>query len=202
MYKPTYRDAGGVPANLWALVLAEGVSPRLFICRSDPFSSSAAEISDGSGRYFDNFQNGRQLSYSAAYPWRGDGTVGAWWKDTNDASLPILSDMTPMQGTGTPARDLAPSAIPGSASHASWNSANHSGDGQNVAFADIHVDFARQPNVGQDNDNIYSMSASPSRGPAQFGGIPAGTAPPILMADKAPFDILMLPVRNVTTGGM
>jgi prepilin-type processing-associated H-X9-DG protein len=108
--------------------------------------------------------------------------------------------MNPLQGTGTPTRDMTPAQAP--ADNRTWNSGNHEGDGQNVGFGDGHAEFCRRPDVGQDNDNIYTMSASPSKGPAQFGGIPAGKTAPLLTADKAPYDIIMLPVRNETTGAM
>jgi hypothetical protein len=85
-----------------------------------------------------------------------------------------------------------------------WNAVNHQSPstiaGQNVVFADSHAEFVRRPDVGQGNDNIYSMSGVPSTGPSQFGGIPAGRTAPML-ADKQPFDIVMVPVRNETTGG-
>ena len=42
-----------------------------------------------------------------------------------------------------------------------YNSGNHggqgAGDGQNVLFADGHVDFELTPIVGVDHDNIYTL---------------------------------------------
>lgn len=37
-----------------------------------------------------------------------------------------------------------------------YNSANHNGEGQDVLYADSHVEFARKPIVGVNSDNIYT----------------------------------------------
>jgi hypothetical protein len=199
-FRPPFPQAGSPQACLWIMVLNNQIATKSLICKTDSRVSSAALLQDGpggtSGRYFDNFQDGHQLSYSIAYPWKSDGTVGAWWKYTDDASLPLLSDMAPEQGTGTPPRNLISSPLTKDA-----NSLNHKGDGQNVAFADAHVDFTRLPNVGHGDDNIFTTSGSPSRGPAATGGLPASKSPQTLTATAPPFDIVMLPIRNETTGG-
>lgn len=186
---------------MWILVVTGQVSAKQFACGGDRFADhSKVQAADKAGNLYLNFQSPKQLSYSTAYPWNADGKPGAWWASTGDASLPLIADMAPRQGTGKPARNVVPSNNP--LDPKTWNSANHEGDGQNVGFADGHAEFQRRPDVGQRDDNIYSMSASPSKGPAQFGGIPAGAAAPMLTADKAPFDIIMLPVRDETTGKM
>ncbi|HVT79629.1 MAG TPA: hypothetical protein VHM90_03140 [Phycisphaerae bacterium] len=201
LFAPASPHAGDVQSSMWMLVLAGQVSPKQFVCPGDPFADkAAATATDAAGNYFDGFPNSRQLSYSMAYPWNGDGKPGAWWKNATDASLPIVADMAPRQGTGRPARNVTPAALP--RDPRTWNSANHEGDGQNVAFGDGHADFVRNADAGQAGDNIYSMSASPSKGPAQFGGIATGGAAPDLRAEQPPFDVVMLPVRDATTGGM
>jgi hypothetical protein len=198
-YTGTSGQAGSVQACLWMMVMGGQIAPKQFLCKSDPWASNSAAITSAGGLY-DNFQNGTQLSYSVAYPWDAAGKPGAWWNATIDSSLPLIADMNPLQGTGTPARNLTPARAP--SDHKTWNSNIHQGDGQNVGFGDAHAEFSRTPCVGHDNDNIYTMSGAPSKGPAQFGGIPAGKTAPALTADKAPFDIILLPVRNESTGAM
>jgi len=193
------KQAGSVEACMWMLVLSGQVSPKQFVCPEDRFADRAAiATTDARGNYFDGFQNPKQLSYSMAYPWSGDGKPGPWWKNTTDAAFPIFADMAPKQGTGKPARSLTPSKAPADAR--AWNSGNHGGEGQIVAFGDGHAEWFKSPDVGFGNDNIYSMSGDPSKGPAQFGGIPAGAAAPNLRAEKPLYDIIMLPVRDETTG--
>jgi hypothetical protein len=195
-YASPPHQAGSVQAILWQLVLRGDVATKSFICPSERSKSRALEapMKNAAGNCFDNFQSGRQLSYSVAYPWKPDGTVGRWWTSTVDASLPLMSDMAPEQGTGAPAVDVT------ALTKDSSNSRNHERDGQNVAFGDAHVEFARLPNIGQGNDNIFTVSATPSTGPSATG-IPATKVSPVLTADKAPFDIVMYPIRNETTGG-
>jgi len=202
MYEGPSGQAGSVPACMWVMVLTGQVSAKQYVCKSDPAVTQAAEVKDRAGNYFDNFQAGDRLSYSMAYPWNSAGETGAWWKAQSGKGtdmLPLIADMTPKQGSGNPARNLVPSAVPSQRS--TWNSANHEGDGQNVGFADGHAEWCKSPDVGQDRDNIYGMSASPSHGAARFGGIPAGQTPR-LEAEGMPFDVVMLPVRDAGTNGM
>ena len=197
-YAPSPAQAGSVPACFWILVLQGAVTEKQFICRLDPFVSHPGTTTNSTGKYFNNFQGSDRLSYSMAYPWKADGTVGNWWKDTVDTTLPIVADMTPLQGTGKPKRNVTPTAVP--ADPATWNSGNHQGDGQNVGFADGHAAWVKSPDCGQNNDNIYSWSKEMFAAPLQLGDVPATKSSPVLTADKAPFDILMLPVRDLNTG--
>jgi hypothetical protein len=182
---------------MWMLVLRNATSPKQFICKSDPTLTTVAQLQSGAD-YLDNFQYDFQLCYSAAYPWRADGTVGKWWANTTDSSLPLLADMAPAQGTGTPSRNLTAPVTP--RNYKVSNSGNHEGDGQNVAFADAHTEFVRRPDIGQDNDKIWTTSGLPSLGPASSGGIPALPVSPMLTRNAPPFDIVMYPTRNLTTG--
>jgi prepilin-type processing-associated H-X9-DG protein len=188
--------AGSVTACLWKLVVLGQVAPKGFLCKSDPYAVTPGQGATKEGKIYGDFQAAGQISYSFAYPWRGDGTVGKWWRDTGLADLPVASDMAPLQGTGVPVRDVTVGRVPGNAK--TWNSGNHLGDGQNVAFADGHAEFVRRPDVGQKKDNIFTSSAEVSTGPAQFGGVAGSrTRGPVLMAEKEPFDVVMYPVRDL-----
>jgi hypothetical protein len=199
-YGPGKAQAGSVAACAWMLVLNGQVAPKGFLCKSDPFLSAPAVQQDSAGRYYDNFQDGTQLSYSFAYPWKGDGTVGKWWRNVGDSDLPLANDAAPEEGTGKPARVLTGAAAP--ANPKVWNSVNHLGDGQNVGFADAHAEFFRRPNIGQGNDNIFTTSAAVSAGPGEFGGVAAqrGRGPVLNGGDGAPYDVVMYPVRDAGTG--
>jgi hypothetical protein len=197
IYGPTGAQKGSPLASAWLLVPAGFVEPKVFVCKSDPHAKKPGEMKDPSGKYYLNFQLEEQVSYSFAYPY-SDGAPGAWWKNTTDSSLPIVADMAPLNGTGRPSRNVAPgSASPG---YKGWNSGVHQGDGQNVGFADAHTEFVRRPDIGQSNDNIYSFGGT--------GGVTAsgGTQPvktPIVIKDTSvPFDIYMVPARNLDTGGL
>ncbi|HVS71500.1 MAG TPA: DUF4190 domain-containing protein [Phycisphaerae bacterium] len=182
---------GSPLAPAWMLLLAGQVEPRYFICKSDPFATTPATPT---GTYYANFQSDHQLSYSFAYPYLVNGdeaTVGLWWKNTSDESLPLMSDMAPLNGTGRPARNVSDYATPRNA-----NSANHLGEGQNVSFADGHAEFMRHTDVGQDSDNIFTVGAS---GPSATGIQP--TVGPVHISSKSfPFDTVLLPPRDLTSG--
>jgi hypothetical protein len=199
LYKSSAPEAGSPLAGAWILVLKNQTSPKQFVCKSDPWGKTPAALSDAGGAYFTNFQRDDQISYSFAYPYTSKGEVGKWWTNLTDSLLPIASDMAPLDGTGSPRRNLTTPMMP--INNRIWSSANHQGDGQNVAFSDAHVEFTRRPDVGQNSDNIFTWGAAPLGGGVQFGGKAPGKAP-ISLGEKSPFDTVMVPARNLDTGGL
>lgn len=150
--------ADNVYANLWILVLRGDVSPKSFICKSDSASAPASINPQGSTLYHDGFGNdGKSVSYSVAYPYTSTGSIGRWWSATIDASLPIMSDLAPLNNSGTAPnnRIVAGTGNPVVLTKQA-NSWLHQSDGQNVAFGDNHVEFTRLPDVGNNNDNIFT----------------------------------------------
>lgn len=202
---------GSVTACWWVLVLKNQVSPKQFICKSDPVATnSPGAITSTSNAFNLDFQNTNQFSYSSAYPWNpaaaqgGNMPIAGWWKNLTDSSLPIMSDMAPKNGSGSnPSEAVAgagngPTAAGGSKS---WNSNNHQRDGQNVAFSDAHVEFTRRPDVGPNNDNIWTQNSA--GGPAQnapTGVVGAGTVTAAYGTSSSPYDVVMVPVADVGTG--
>jgi len=212
-YSSTKQDQGSVTANLWILVLRNSTSAKQFICKSDPVPTNVAQIQTGANYYAD-FNGGTSgtstadfgYSYSIAYPWQGTTapqSPAPYWKNTTDSSLPIMSDIAPMSGTGSnPVADTkgtGSNGVPTNGAKA-WNSANHQRDGQNIGFADAHTEFSRRPDVGQSNDNIFTgwgtLTSNYNTGTAQTGGKVTDLA----QATSVPFDIVMVPIANVSTG--
>ena len=168
------------------------------------FSNTAASwAATGQINYY-----GDGESYSIDYPWQTTATTGCeptgtWWTNTGLANLPIMSDMAPAcyqnhVRTTTPlAGNTAGPSI--------FSSGNHDGQGENVGFADGHVSWTNQPYIGQNNDNIFTfdLSEPPSASGqtqagqlvVQEGATPYNTALPPLPL-QAPFDTVMIPVRN------
>lgn len=169
--------------NMWLLVLDGSVAPRQFLCKSDPAPAKAASQIIG-GLYATNFNDGTApsdmaYSYSFACPWTTTagsgpsgpippGSVGGWWRNSMDAGLPLMADMAPLEGTGTPA------ATPSDGRSRNANSFSHQRDGQNVGFGDAHAEFVRTPAAGEMNDNIYTGN----------GGVPIERGTPF--SGKAP----------------
>jgi prepilin-type N-terminal cleavage/methylation domain-containing protein len=184
--------ATNVYANLWILVLRGDVSPKSYICKSDSASAPAPVNPSGSTSYYDNFSDPRSVSYSVAYPYSSTGQIGRWWSATIDASLPVMSDLAPQKGKG-PAPVRAPDAT---TLDKAANSFLHQTDGQNVAFGDNHVEFARLPNVGNNNDNIFTANKGTPRatgGTAPAGG---GTIGDYVGGTTGSYDVCMVPVGD------
>jgi prepilin-type N-terminal cleavage/methylation domain-containing protein len=214
-YSSSGYDPGSVTANLWILVLRNSTSAKQFICKSDPVPTNVSQL-QSAATYYVNFNCGTGgtstaefgYSYSTAYPWTGTTvpqSAGGWWKNTTDSSLPIMADISPMTGTGTnPVAQLpgtGSNGVPTNGAKA-WNSANHQRDGQNIGFADAHTEFTRRPDVGQSNDNIYTtwngLTSNFNQGtPIASSG---GALPANLSSNAVPFDIVMVPIANVSTG--
>ena len=141
--------------------------PKLFLCKSDQFGSAPASTTDTSAtpNWYNDFQSDYQYSYGFAYPWASATTVGEWWKNTTNASLPLIADMGPLKGSAAnPVSDTSTTIAGGSKA---WNSPNHQLDGENVGFADVHVDYSKRPDVGMASDNIYTI------------GLPTTPRPPV-----------------------
>jgi hypothetical protein len=212
MYKDkTFANNPG--AAMWLMVLKGQVSPKGFICRSDPFAGVPAPQQHGQA-YRMNFDSPKAISYSVAYMWGPKDAKGVFqptevWKNTSDSSLAILSDMAPYlsanaapgevttRPAGNPVATTSPTdplvlgggdALTGMELQ---NSANHLFDGQNVAFADAHCEFTRRADIGQNNDNIWTQTVKGVETP-----IDAGTLKAPMVVKTSPFDIVMVPSRS------
>lgn len=69
-----------------------------------------------------------------------------------------------------------------------FNSPNHGGEGQNVLFADAHVEFVSTPTVGVNNDNIYTWADGDSLLAHLLGAWPTNNKGP-----RSATDNLILP---------
>lgn len=203
-------------ASLWILVLRGQVSPRGFICRSDPFAGNASPQQQGTA-YHQNFDSPKALSYSVSYMWGpkdGKSVVQPLdlWKNTSDSSQPVASDVAPylspkaardeamtQPAMGPPPAATSPSdpLVFGGAGPVGamlQNSPNHLFDGENVAFADCHAEFERRPDIGPSNDNIWTQRVGQPGGKEEFpepGKLPFGE-----ISNRQPIDVVMVPVRT------
>ena len=146
--------------------------------------------------------NAKHFPYSAS---------GMWINDSR-ADQPIACDMAPasIKAAGKFNRDTTQSVQSlqtffqngGPDIRYLCNSGNHNGAGQNVAFADTHVEWDTTPYIGEQGDNIFTYNPSPnpdSHGtPLSDLGITAKL--PTIQTYIAPYDTCMIPVRNVKTG--
>ncbi len=198
---------GNINGPLWVMVLTQQVSPKSYLCKSDPFAASQAAMpANKANEYFAMFSKGDQLSYSIAYPWAKDdktGVIGpaSYWRNSTDGSIPLMSDMTPLSGTGKPKRDPRLADLADKRDFKAASSLNHNAEGQNIGFTDAHVEWSRGPNVGQHEDNIYT-SGGKIDDPRRITQAPRpGEIEPILTRDS-PYDTVMVPLRDGKTGAV
>ncbi len=211
---------GDIMANVWILVLKNYTTGKQYICKSDPVAASTpAPLTNTGNNFWMCFSAASNpdftYSYSFAYPWTapaaGALTIGAWWHNTTDSSLPLMSDMAPLSGSGnnpvakTPGQTAGTNGgQPDSNGNKTWCSPNHQREGQNIGYGDGHAEFVRRADIGQSNDNIYTTNGTnggatnPNVGTAVTTG---GTIPtPYVGGTSAPFDVVLVPVADVSTG--
>jgi hypothetical protein len=212
-HAPTGNELVGSPlACMWLLVVGGYAKPAEFICPSDPVATvPSVEYLSRSGRtcrYYENFgmrrsgplPSGQGESYSIAFPWVG-GHVAPWWNTDATSQTPIISDMAPMQDPTAPGKLARNVTLPLDNTYGPYiyNSGNHGGNGENVGFGDGHVTWETNPYVGAGQDNIFAYGKAGVEG----GGTPIAPrliAPVPRLSAKAPYDIVMVPTRNVQAG--
>jgi prepilin-type processing-associated H-X9-DG protein len=161
-----------VTASLWLLVRAGLVSPAKFVCPSsgatpDPLLHGGKDVPAAARS---NFSGGENLSYSYTSPFSAAPSYRLN-TDLLKFDFAVLADKSPGTAGGddvtAPPYDAAPFDL------ARANSNNHGEAGQNVLYADGHVQFQPTPYCGVGDgavrDNIYTaLSTTP---------LPEGTEP-------------------------
>jgi prepilin-type processing-associated H-X9-DG protein len=141
------------------------VQPADFLCPSGPADTPADPPAGSTLQSFSNFQSRASLSYGYAnpYPSQAARNLGFKMNFTLASDFAIAADMGPGPTvTQVPANAPRPLMM-------TANSPNHRGDGQNVLYADGHVDWSAtifcgspRPVAGSPRDNIYAFGADTS----------------------------------------
>jgi len=200
----TSPNAQGNPAScLWILCVQGSTSTKSLQCKSDPYADAAASpLQNSSNMYYVAPTSQGHLSYSIASPWMatpggmsgaeaagGATTLSGVWRNHTNATIPMMSDMAPVNGTGGRSFTMANSSRP-----KALNSNNHSvGEGQEVGFGDCHVEWSRTPAVGPNGDFIFTIN--PTAG-GTWSGMQATGSMPITPSDPL-LDVQMIPARNL-----
>jgi len=166
-----------VSRSLFLLIIGNQCTPKQFICPSSPDSEdnlrltiSGQERASQPGINRFDFKGYPFLSYGYQVPFGRKAKPNT----RLDSRMPIAADKGPYFDAGNARAD---STIPDvsvttvglpnfgtadqilRADNDRWrpyNSRNHNGEGEQVLFVDSHVEFARKPIVGVNNDNIYT----------------------------------------------
>jgi len=167
---PTRPGAASITASLYLLVRHDYTSPKQFICKSDPIATQAFEHPDQGG-VWDVALPREQCSYSYHVPYSytsGGVTLAYPITPASDPTMVVVADRNPF---------VAPSDMD---YLETGNSEAHQLDGQNAAYVDAHVTFEKNPAVGLDGDNIYTIAAPrPPTGPPPPVDVMLGTVPAI-----------------------
>jgi len=191
------KSQGNPVSCLWILCVQGNVSPDSLQCSSDPYAhASASPLQNGGNgnNFFYAPTSPYECSYSIAAPWvtGPDGITmpSGVWRNRGNASIPLMCDMAPVNGTG--GRDF--SSVNASRPKA-LNSNNHSGgEGQNIGMGDCSAEWHPNPVMGPGFDFIFTHNRTAS-GTTWTGTQSTGTTP-IAPADSLN-DVQMIPARNL-----
>jgi len=186
---PSPVGNNNVQASFFLIAKTEELGSSVFNCPSssanpETFSNSSSSPANPGPIYYSAWgepgANGSPLnflSYSMQCPFPSVTAVqgGFKWNVTLDSQYPLAGDMNPgdapapagPNGTGTAPETVTSGSPP--AQMALGNSLNHASEGQNVLYADAHVEFQIQPYAGEPrgqgsstwNDNIYTVQPGP-----------------------------------------
>ncbi len=148
-----------VTRNMWMLVRSGDVTPKSYICPSSGDSIANEQNVD----LFYDFGGMDNVSYGYQVPY---GPFSTRASEDIDPRLPVAADKGPFSASSPPQQ--LPVETPAWTDDnnmepqewRSFNSGNHggqgNGEGQNVLFGDGHATFEKTPDVGIDQDNIFT----------------------------------------------
>jgi len=153
-----------VSQALYLLLNTEDITAAVFVCPSSgatPDTFGGGSNTSASQNNFTNIQ--QNLSYSYANPYPDQTAAAAGFKMINgiDPTFAVAADINPGTSGGPTNNVLAVTTTSNTAGTQQGNSNNHAQIGQNVLFADGHVEFDNTCLVGENGDNIYTRGGLP-----------------------------------------
>ncbi len=158
-----------VPQALFLLLRTEDIGSAVFVCPStgatpDKFGGGTSTALNQVNFSVINLN----LSYSYADPYPDLSALGTGYRLTVgiDPTFAVAADINPgTSGAGGADNVMGVDTASTFQQIKFGNSNNHGKDGQNVLYADGHVEFQNNPFVGTNRDNIYT------RGGITFQGL-------------------------------
>src|SRR3954471_18659006 len=162
-FKPGGPAANDVTAALFLLLRTEDLTSNFFVCPSAP-AGEPWDFGAKPPNQLSNFPGRQFLSYSYANPYPSRAAIDAGLKFTSTLGpeYALAGDMNsgvqPLAGIRTTSPRPHQEEV---------NSRNHGGQGQNVLYADGHVEWADTvfcgmtrplPGGGAERDNIYTAN--------------------------------------------
>jgi prepilin-type N-terminal cleavage/methylation domain-containing protein len=160
-----------ITSSFYLLIRYAEVTPASFVCKSDGQVKEYNPIDDGINleltELWDFGPSGStsdHCSYAYHMPYGNYSLTSS-----SDPGLAVAADRNPwIPGPGydpsdTMSNDFASYNPDGTREQISLgNSPSHQGDSQNVLFVDVHVEQAKTPACGVNDDNIYTYQGSAS----------------------------------------
>jgi len=186
-----YVGENNVPASLFLLFKTQKLPPELFICPATDATPGFVTVSRQTSSNWERFTDNVTYSLATPFPSVTAGNSGFVWNRTLSPDFALIADINPgTRGGVNPANNsVGPAHNATPTQMAAANSNNHRNKGQNVVYADSHVEFSATPYCGAmrpgfGRDNIYTAGAGD-------GGITSELAMPV---DKK--DSVMLPTDD------
>jgi prepilin-type N-terminal cleavage/methylation domain-containing protein/prepilin-type processing-associated H-X9-DG protein len=156
----TTGGVNSVSGAIFLLLRTEDIGAGVFVC---PSSNATVDNFGGGQKSAQNQINftgiATNLSYSYANPYPDLNALGSGFKMVQgiDPTFAVCADINPgTVGGGGNDNVLGVTASSSGIQMRTANSNNHQKDGQNVLYADGHVEFQLTPFVGTNGDNIYT----------------------------------------------
>ena len=165
--EPAGRKINNVPQAMFLLIRQEDLTPYVFNCPSgtanadDMAGLPATSRSNFTGTGVDGGDVTNHVSYSFVNVYPTRPAIDRGYKTFITAfssDFATAADISPMAINNPTWKDIKLGAV--RATIMKGNTPNHDNDGQNVLYADGHVEFQQTPLCGANNDNIYTAAFS------------------------------------------
>ena len=168
-----------IASNFYLLVKYSEVTPKSFLCKGDA-AVSEFKLSDygvTNVEMIDVWDFGPDPTLHCSYSYHYPFDIFAL-TTSSSPGMAVAADPSPWITAGSrTARDGG--LPPGLTAQCSTeiarlaNAQTHQDEGQNILFLDSHVEFAKRPTAGIDDDNIYTYwSGSKTSGALPTAGLP------------------------------
>ena len=187
-FDPAGKNAGpvkdnNVTASLFLLLKTQDLTSEVFICPSsqgerDTFGGKSVQERSN----FTDIPLNLTYAYIAPFPTQSARDAGFKLNYTLTSDFAIAGDINPGITGGTPTDDVKSGKIIPNAPRKDMQNANtnnHNGDGQNVLYADGHVEFQNTPFCGMIRpvasgqsfrDNVYTATNKEAKSGHTAGG--------------------------------